>query len=139
MWLDPTRVYFARDPATGLIKIGKCANLHGRLITLRSKRPGLELIASAPGSRAEEDALHHLLFEHHRGAEWFWPHAQVEACAAAVAKGWLIPKDMPRVISPIKSALSLKGHATRRAREAAERASQPYPAKPSSPSKQEAA
>jgi hypothetical protein len=47
-------VYFARQPETGLIKIGTTANK----VTARMKTLGMELLAVIPGSLDEEQAMH---------------------------------------------------------------------------------
>jgi len=128
-WLA-SRVYFAQDPATGLIKVGCSRQLEGRLRNLRHKHPGLVLLASAPGGRGAEGALHRKIETHHVGHEWFQADPLVTALAIAVREGWLRPADLPRTPSPLRSAASKRAYETRRTRLAA---------KPSSPSKQEAA
>lgn len=112
-------VYFVRDPATGRVKIGCTYHLKNRLYNLRRQHPGLELLATAPGGRRAEAALHDLVKAHHVGHEWFEPHETVLALALAVREQWVRPNDLPRVPNPFRSEASRRAYATRRARQAA--------------------
>lgn len=109
-------VYFARDPATGRIKIGSSGSIDRRIATLRREFPGLVVLATTPGGRYVEDSVHAALFDHHLGHEWFEASPRVEAFVIAVAEGWIKPAQFPKAISPIRSAAAQRGWACRRER-----------------------
>lgn len=108
-------VYFARDLATGHIKIGFSHNLHTRLGLLRRDHPELVLIATIPGDRRVEEGFHALLLASHVVGEWFRADEAVLAVVGRVAWGLFDLSSLPIGTSPLRSASSQRGWATRRA------------------------
>ena len=75
-------VYFVRR-SCGAIKIGLSWDLERRLIALRSQWGKLELLATMPGDRATERALHRRFAEEALGREWFIPSPRLYATIEA--------------------------------------------------------
>ena len=112
-------VYFARDPDTGLIKIGTTWRVSSRLDCLRRKAPGIELLASVPGDRRIEERFHTLLAEDHVGHEWFASSPRVQAVVIAVREGWFDLAKLPTGVNPIRSARAVAAWARHHERQAA--------------------
>lgn len=64
-------IYYVRRLDTGEIKIGHSGNVPQRMATLRSEAGPLELLATTPGGRAEEHALHQRFQWFNTRGEWF--------------------------------------------------------------------
>ena len=124
-------VYFLRNPATGLIKIGFSGGMQRRLWTLRREFPGAELLAHAPGNRHTEDALHAAFYADHVAGEWFRASPRLNAAIIAINEGWFHPATLPSAVSPLRKNAARRGHLTRLQRRgdhrpiAAVRAAQP--------------
>lgn len=110
------RVYFARDNATGLIKVGHSTDVRTRIENLRYAHGDVELLASCFGNRAVEGRFHALLVEDHDHSEWFRPTERVMAVVAAVKTGIVDILALPNVVSPLRSRISKEAHARRKAR-----------------------
>lgn len=80
-------VYFARDEATGEIKIGIASDVPDRLVALRTPAGGaVTLLAALRVRDAERD--HHALFAEYRTrGEWFRPAPALLEYIALVAEG----------------------------------------------------
>jgi hypothetical protein len=72
---DPSIVYFAHDPETGLTKIGSTwcmSRLPDRLRQIETVLGhGVTLVGATPGTRAEEYAFHRRLQATRVHGEWF--------------------------------------------------------------------
>jgi hypothetical protein len=67
-------IYFVQDQATCFIKIGYAAEARNRLSGLQVGNPlQLVLLATMPGDRDSEAALHRRFAEYHTRGEWFRP------------------------------------------------------------------
>lgn len=108
-------IYFARDPLTGLIKIGSTEDVKNRMSTLRSLHPGAELLVEAPGCRPAEAALHTMFWSQHVRSEWFHPSAELLALIESVRDGSFVVAALPKVVSPLRRAAGIRSHQTRRA------------------------
>lgn len=110
-------IYFVRHPGTGRIKVGVTNCLKTRLSTMwRKGEPPFEVMATQAGSRRVEGRVHALLFDDHVGGEWFEPSERVLAFVAAVKWGFVRLVDLPDVVSPLRRASALRGHASRKTR-----------------------
>ena len=77
-------IYFIQPEQGGPVKVGWCRHdARLRRTELNIGFPGvLVLLASAPGSKTDEELLHKRLdHEHYRG-EWFWPGPELKAVMA---------------------------------------------------------
>lgn len=107
-------IYFIRDPASGLVKIGTSFQPTHRLEQLRATHPLARIEATAPGDRYVEYALHAIFIADHAEGEWFRPSPRMEAAIIAINEGWFRPQTLPKVVSPLRRAAALKSHETRR-------------------------
>lgn len=76
----PEYVYFVRDPASGLVKIG--TTYGPRLMTRvreheRAVGHKVELLAAFPGGRSHERSVHDALRDSRERGEWFRPSPQM--------------------------------------------------------------
>lgn len=105
--LDPSQrgtvIYFVQSENGGHIKIGRAEDLAKRLIGLASGRPDkLVVLASFPGTIADEKEIHALLAPHRDKGEWFLPNNDVVAAVAFAAQNgrgvidWLRDKSRPQ-------------------------------------------
>jgi len=109
-------VYFARDLATGHIKIGYTGqHINRRIQLLRHKHPQVVLLATVAGDRRLEDALHAALMGSHVTGEWFRPDDAVLAIVGRAALGLFDPAEFPPCLSPLRSATANRVWAARRA------------------------
>ncbi len=71
-------VYFAKNPLTGLVKIGKSFMVNDRLKGLsRENEAQLELLGVVPGSLHEEHDLHLQFSSSKSTGEWFHPTSEL--------------------------------------------------------------
>ena len=81
---DSWVVYFAHDPASGLIKIGATADVRRRIASLSKVVPRLALLGHVSGGLNRELEIHERFAEHRERnddlpcpTEWFRPAAEV--------------------------------------------------------------
>lgn len=68
----PSEVYVVLRRDVALVKIGVSTNVEQRLSSFRRASGGvLELMLRIPGTRADEQALHHRFAEYRKEGEWF--------------------------------------------------------------------
>jgi hypothetical protein len=80
----PGVVYFVRGVRSGLIKIGFTTNLKNRLSGLRTGAGEIELLATIPGDRLIERAMHHRFSALRQFGEWFSPEVEIMEYISAV-------------------------------------------------------
>ena len=71
MCYDPRVIYFARRLDTSEIKIGTTEHLDRRMRELRSEAGPVEVLATMPGDRNEEQRLHQRFALFSTRGEWF--------------------------------------------------------------------
>lgn len=64
-------IYYVRRADTGEIKIGHSCNMPQRMATLRSEVGPIEILATTPGGKVEEQALHRRFEWFSTRGEWF--------------------------------------------------------------------
>lgn len=93
-------IYFIRNGRG--IKVGFSENVEKRLRVFRTTIPEIELIATMPGGRGHERALHVMLAEHRMDGEWFRDNEHVRsAIEFAVANGVEELKSVRRTTEPL--------------------------------------
>lgn len=94
-WPRPDKVYFMATIDRSMVKIGSSSSPDERLDKYRYWSPvELEIIAVAPGSYAEEFALHRLFKDHHSHREWFYGAPEILSAAAAIKEAGSIPASL---------------------------------------------
>lgn len=77
-------VYFARDRASGFIKIGQSRQVHRRMHTLTASTPqGVDLLGTVPETWCSESTFHTRFRRARVKGEWFEPTDEILAVAAA--------------------------------------------------------
>jgi hypothetical protein len=104
--LDPsaraTVIYFLQSEHGGSIKIGRSDDLAKRLVGLQTSRPDkLVVLASAPGTLAQESELHAMFAQVREKGEWFSPTPELMAYVKNVAKSGAIvtSRDTSRIVT----------------------------------------
>jgi hypothetical protein len=91
-------IYFVRDEARGLIKIGTTRRLALRLHGLRAEAKGdLTVLAVTDGARDEEASLHVRFESLWVVGEWFTPGPELLQFIAEHGRPWAREDDAPRV------------------------------------------
>jgi hypothetical protein len=76
-------VYFIRFGETGPIKIGYSTQVGRRVAELQTGSPEeLHVVATVPGTKTDEAALHRRFKGQHARGEWYRAAPEVMACAA---------------------------------------------------------
>lgn len=79
------QVYFIQSEAGGLIKVGVAVDVHARVALLQMGSPvTLCVLATQPGGRALESALHRHFGSYRRHGEWFEPGPELLAYIAGL-------------------------------------------------------
>lgn len=85
---QPQRVYFLQQGEGGPVKVGVTDNVVRRVKELEAQRGArLTLLATMPGTRDLEQAIHRALAAHRIEGEWFRPVADVVVMAMLAAGG----------------------------------------------------
>ena len=85
------RVYFIRSERGGPIKIGRSVQVGARLRTFQTAHADrLVVLATAPGDRHTEHALHQRFSRWHVDGEWYEDAPDVLACVEYVAREGLV-------------------------------------------------
>ncbi len=85
--LKPTFIYFAQRGENGPIKIGVTGHVKSRVSELQTNvAEPVRLLASFPGTRAMERALHDRFHAHRLKGEWFNPATELLAHIAELNK-----------------------------------------------------
>lgn len=94
-WPRPDKVYFITTSDRSMVKIGSSRNPAKRLESCMTWSPiRLEIIAVAPGSYAEEFALHRLFKAYHSHFEWFRGASEIFDAADLIHKNGAIPPQL---------------------------------------------
>lgn len=97
---DRPGIYFAKDKTSGLIKVGKAADLDKRVAQLRAMNAGeIEVLVVWPceASARLEELIHRVLDGTRHHGEWFKPSALLTRIVARTQAGRL---DTMRVLRP---------------------------------------
>lgn len=79
--LAKEHVYFVEAKGLDKIKIGRTADLLGRLDTLRTACPvPLEVVLAVPGGRLIEGAFQRAFTEYHCRGEWYFAGPRLREC-----------------------------------------------------------
>ena len=91
-------VYFVRHIATGHIKIGYTGDMPARMQDLRRTYGPIDVLATADGMLAEEQAWHRRFLGLRLFGEWFAPGPELLECVATMPRSehagpvpWLTP------------------------------------------------
>ncbi len=89
--MDPSQretvIYFLQSEHGGAIKIGRADDLAKRLVQIQTSRPDkIVVLAAAPGTVADERALHVRFAANREKGEWFSPVGELMSLIASVAK-----------------------------------------------------
>lgn len=116
-----SRVYFIESGKNGAVKIGVSVDVESRMRDLQCANPAqLRLIASTPGTHADEHELHRVFASEHISGEWFKGRGAVREFAEKLAADptlqlptLQLPKRAPK-IAKVKKRRSLKPERVRR-------------------------
>lgn len=109
--LDPnaraTVIYFIQSEHGGPIKIGRAEDLARRLVGMQVSRPDkLVVLAHAPGTVADERALHQRFAFCREKGEWFRPVPELMSLVREVAERG----SMPVTVTPREESHDVTGH-----------------------------